>query len=164
MSDSTSSPGPTPGPPPGVPKGLSCTIVILLVLQAALLWTHGSLLQRQHDDIQALRDDVQSLADSLDDDSSQDPDSAQGDALRPARMKGRRHGGAAVRAVYQGSQGGPVAGSAASKQDRDAKRAGREAVANVVTQGHSWRPWIWAGLAAVSLLALATRAQMRRRG
>jgi len=95
-----------PTPTPSLPGWLSRTLVVLLVVQVALLWTHGSMLQRQHDDLEALRGDVQALADSLDQDQDGwDADGGDQDASpvrravpRPSRVRPgsvrafRRHG------------------------------------------------------------------------
>ena len=83
-------------------------MVLLLAVQVGLLWTHGSLLQRQHEDIQALREDIQALADSLDQDQdgwdSNDDRPAPG-PRGPRRQAGRPGPGRLVRRMEARRQG-----------------------------------------------------------
>jgi hypothetical protein len=169
---------------------LSRSIVILLALQVGLLWTHGSLLQRQHDDIQALREDVQALADSLDQDQD-DWDSNEADT-RPARWV-RHRGGRPVRAAYlraeeagkaPADEGDPAltdlqkdtgrvrqseqealakARDAQEKLSIEANIRKAEAQARLQAEADGWKRWVW-GAAAVGILALGARALYRRRG
>jgi len=174
-------------PAPVVPKWLSRTVVPLLALQVGLLWTHGSLLQRQHDDIQALREDVQALADSLDQD--QDDWDSNDIGPHPARFA-RRQGGGMVRTAYlraeeSGKDEGDqelkdaqkdLANTRQSAQDAVAKaRATQEkmsisaaidkaeAKAKLEAEADTWKPWLWVGVAVVAV-ALLVRAIFRRRG
>jgi len=176
----------TPNPAPGIPKWLSRSIVTLLVVQVALLWTYGSLLQRQHDDIQALREDVQDLADSLDQDQDQDWDSNESEAQpHPARWAGHRHRPA--RAAYlqaPSDEADPALkdlkkdldSTRQSEQDALAKARDvqeklsyeenarkAELKARQEAAGKSRSPWLWAGAGAVAA-ALVLRAFYRRRG
>jgi hypothetical protein len=135
---------------------LSRSVVVLLALQVGLLWTHGSMLQRQHDDIQALREDVQAMAESLDD--QDEWDSSQGDpgaspararvAHRrwPVRSAGRRipiPADLRARAAVQASTG-----------KVEAELAGRADA--------PWRPWLWS-VPAAGLVLLAGCLGLGRR-
>ena len=174
-------------PAPVVPKWLSRTVVTLLALQVGLLWTHGSLLQRQHDDLQALREDVQALAESLDQDQDPDDGDAAGARARPARAV-PRHRGRVRRVAFQQAEAprdpaaDPSDQTAAQELDA-ARRSGQEAVAQArdaqeklsisenarkaeaaaQASAGARRTWLWAGAGAV-LLVLAGRALLRRRG
>jgi hypothetical protein len=179
-----------PNPAPVIPKWLSRTVVALLAVQVALLWTHGSLLQRQHDDIQALREDVQALADSLDQD--QDDWDANPIDPHPARWA-RRPGRGAVRAAYLRAEesGKPPADEGdeslkdlqkdlanVRQSERDAIAKARqdqekmsisaniekaEAKARLDAEAEGWKRWVWVAAAAAGL-ALLVRALYRRRG
>jgi len=187
---SPSVPDPVPGRsgPSGPSPWLGRSIVILLVLQLGLLWTHGSMLQRQHDDLQALREDVQDLADSLDQDQDQQDWDTTG-AARPARTRPRpgahRSFGRLVRARQQVPAADPDSGDRAQTQELDAaRRSAQDAVVQardtqqklsipeavrraearsaLNAAGGAGR-WLWA--LVVALLALAGfRAVLRRRG
>lgn len=178
-------------PPPVVPKWLSRSVVTLLVLQVCLLWVHGSLLQRQHDDIQALREDVQALADSLDQDDD-DKDSNQADP-HPARWVRHPHPGRrAVRTGYLRAAADPAPADEGDpalkdlqKDTQRVRQSEQEAVAKardtqekmsieaniqkaeaqsrLQAQADGWKPWVW-GAVAVAILALGARALYRRRG
>jgi len=174
-----------PRPAPPLPKWLSSCIVALLAVQVGLLWTHGSLLQRQHDDILALREDVQALADSLDQD--QDWDSNEGDpSPHPARWA-RGRDGRAVRTAFMRTadeEADPalkeaqkdLAAVKQSQQDAVAKARDTQekmsiaaniekadAKAKLEAEAEPWLRWMWVG-AAVTVAALAVRALYRRRG
>jgi hypothetical protein len=162
--------------------------VILLVLQLGLLWTHGSMLQRQHDDLQALREDVQDLADSLDQDQDQQDWDTTG-AARPARMRpglrAHRPFGGLVRARHQAPAADPDSGDRAAAQELDAsRRSAQEAVAqardtqqklsvpeafrkaearSALNAAGAGRRWLW-GLAVALLALTGLRAVLRRRG
>jgi len=178
-----SAPAPTPSRWPGR------AVIILLAVQVGLLWTHGSLLQRQHDDILALREDVQALAESMDD--SQDPDSWDTTGIQPARHPARRHGGRTVRVAFQQKEQparDPDADSgdqAASKDLAGSKRSALDALAKArdTQEKLSWTEnarkadeqaritaatdttmrWSWIA-AGVLVVALVARAILRRRG
>jgi len=117
---------------PGPSPWLGRSIVILLILQLGLLWTHGSMLQRQPNDLQALRADVQDLADSMDQD--QDPqDWDTTGAARPAACA-PGCGPIARRGAGAGAASGPAAdpdpGDRAAGQELDAaRRSAQDAVA-----------------------------------
>ena len=85
----------TPPHAPAVPRWLSVSILALLTAQVGLLWFHGSLLQRQHEEIQALREDVQNLAEDLyQDQEGADPGGGdEGASAQPARAAGPRMAG-----------------------------------------------------------------------
>lgn len=178
-------------PVPALPRWLSVSIVLLLAAQVGLLWTHGRMLQRQHEDIQALREDVQNLADDLYEDqdgwdsSEDDPNPRPVRALRP-RPHPRaavRRGGRLAPAAYLQAQG---EGDEATRKELDATRqSGKDAVAKarkvqgqlsweenarkaeekakLEGAGHSWVTWTWAATGA-AVAALAVRALLRRRG
>lgn len=172
-------------PPHPLPKWLSRSIVVLLAVQVGLLWTHGSLLQRQHDDIQALRDDVQALADSLYDEQDQDGWDSSGDPKpHPARASSRIRR-RAVRAAFRQApdEGDPALKDL--KKDLDAVRQSeQEALAKArkaqeqlsvqaniqkaetgarqEPQAERWRLWAWAGTGAAAV-AVMVRALYRRR-
>jgi hypothetical protein len=177
-----------PHPAPVLPKWLSRSVVILLALQVGLLWVHGSLLQRQHDDLMALREDVQALADSLD--QNEDEWDSNGIGPNPARWAGHR-GHRTARAAYLRTEeaGKAPEGDQAltelkkdtdqvRQSERDAvakardtqeklsisaniQKAEDKARAEAVT--HDWMPWVWSAVAA-TVLALLVRALFRRRG
>ena len=184
---------PNPGPPaaPHPPKWLGRAVVTLLALQVGLLWTHGSLLQRQHDDLQALREDVQALADTLD----QNQDGAGADGTDPdaspvrnrhlrrgARHRLRRGPAALVR--VQDPAKAPDADDQGAKDIEASRKSGQEAVAKARTvqgqlsisenirkadekaalehEGNRWLPWLAFGGAA-GLLGVVARAWLRRR-
>jgi hypothetical protein len=128
-----------PKPAPSIPRWLSRTVVTLLAAQLALLWTHGSMLQRQHEDLQSLRDDIQALSESLDqeqdgwdDGSGQDGNSAADPALVPARrlrhLRARKGRPALLRVQDPGEQ---PSGSdqQAAKDLADSLKSGKDAVA-----------------------------------
>ena len=131
-----------PKPASTVPKWLGRTIVTLLAAQLALLWTHGSMLQRQHEDLQSLREDIQSLTDSLDqeqdgwdDGSGQDGSPAVDPALVPARRLRHprpRHGRPALLRVQD--PGNPPADG----EDQGAKDMAetRKSAQDAVAQAH----------------------------
>ena len=178
-----------PQPPSVLPKWLSRTVVVLLAVQVGLLWTHGSLLQRQHDDIQALREDVQALTDSLYDEEDQDGwDSNQANPNpHPARSKGRRGGQpvpvAFMRATGEADEGDPALKEANKELDASLK-SGKEAVVQArkvqeqlslsanyekaearkrqEAETRTWVPWIWAAV-AVALGSMLARSLYRRR-
>ena len=179
-----------PHPAPLLPKWLSRSVLALLALQVGLLWVHGSLLQRQHDELMALREDVQALADSLD----QDQDEWDSNSIdpHPARWAGHRGHRTARAAYLRAEETGKAAEGEGDqaltelKKDMDqTRKSERDAVAKARdTQEkmsisaniqkaedkaraeaviHDWMPWLW-GAVAVSVLALLVRALFRRRG
>jgi hypothetical protein len=179
-----------PHPAPIIPKWLSRSVVTLLALQVGLLWVHGSLLQRQHDDLQALREDVQALADSLDQD--QDEWDSSGIEPNPARWAGHRGRPAARAAYLRAEESGKAPEGEGDqaltelqkdmdqtrKSERDAVAKARDTQEKMSIQANiqkaedkaraqadtdSWMPWVW-GAVAVSVLALLVRAIFRRRG
>jgi hypothetical protein len=179
---------PSSPPTPLFSKWSSRSVIALLTLQVGLLWIHGSLIQRQHDDIQALRGDVQALADSLDQD--QDDDDTTG-AARPVRSPVGRHG-RVRRVAFQQAPEPPRAAaeppdpgdSAAAQELEAAKRSAQEAVAKardtqekmsipenirladekarLAAAGKHGPPWPWIGAGAAAVLALWVRAHRRR--
>jgi ElaB/YqjD/DUF883 family membrane-anchored ribosome-binding protein len=132
-----------PNPVTGVPKWLSRTIVALLAAQVALLWTHGSMLQRQHNDLQSLREDVQSLADSLDQEQQDGLDDGTGQdgsgsatadpavpvPVRQARRPRARHRAPALLRVQDPGKEPSEGGEQAAKELADSRQSGKDAVA-----------------------------------
>ena len=179
-----------PQPAPARPQVAEPQRRILLALQVGLLWIHGSLLQRQHEDIQALREDVQALADSIYEDQDQDGwDSNQADPNprpHPARWKGRpgrKIPVALVRAAGESDEGDPALKEANKELDASLK-SGQEAVVKarkvqeqlslstsyeqagarkrMEEAGWRWMPWLGAGI-GVGLGAMLLRSFHRRR-
>ena len=148
-----------PQSPSTGPTWLNRGVILLLALQVGLLWTHGSMLQRQHDDIQGLRDDVQSLAESLDQEDGWD--SSEGDTHpHPARTL-VRHGRRLIRASAprtgaEPQAQDPQAGLALEENARQAEEAAR------IRADDRWRPWLWT-IPAAGLAALLGRSWLRRR-
>ena len=178
-----------PQPDPVIPKWLSRSVVVLLAVQVALLWTHGSLLQRQHDDIQALREDVQALADSLDQDWDGDEADAQPHPARWARHPGRHPVRAARVRMEEPGKAPADEGDPALKDlkkdldtvrqsEQDAIAKARDAQEKLSIQANiekaeakatreaaadPWKPWLWVGAAAAAAAVMA-RSLYRRRG
>lgn len=172
-----------------VPRWLSVSILALLTAQVGLLWTHGSMLQRQHEDIQALREDVQSLADDLyQDQEGGDPGANdEGASAQPARMVRHRRPGHRRVAWIQAPSAPADEGDPALKEARKdldtSLQSGKEAVAKArKTQDQlSWsvnaqkaeeaarmqdaadkgRTWMWVAT-AVAAAALMLRLKLRR--
>ncbi|MGA2079510.1 MAG: hypothetical protein ABSH53_02680 [Holophaga sp.] len=180
-----------PNPTPAYPKWLSVSIVVLLTAQVALLWTHGSMLQRQHEDIQDLREDLQSLAEDLYQDQDGWDSNEEDPNPQPTAMVRHHRPGRSVRAAWMQGQGqqpasgeGEDAQEQAAKKDLDAARqSGQEAVAKahkvqeqlsltenarkaeekakIMAEGESWRIWMWVG-ACLAAAALMLRLRLRR--
>jgi FtsZ-binding cell division protein ZapB len=134
-------------PASAIPRWLSVSIIVLLTAQVGLLWTHGSMLQRQHDDIQSLREDLQALADDLYQDQDGWDSSQEDPTPQPARQlnhqrshrQGHRHGRALARARFLAQAPAPEQGdqdeaTQAARKDMDAARKSeRDAVAKART-------------------------------
>jgi len=181
----------TPNPAPVIPRWVGRTVITLLALQVGLLWTHGSLLQRQHDDLQALREDVQALADSLDqnqdgwdgDGTDQDASPARSRYLRRGAGRRLRRGPAGLVRVQDPAQA-PDADDQGAKDLAASRQSGQDAVAKarrvqgqlsisenirkadekaaLEREGNRWLPWLAFGGAA-GVLAVVVRAWLRRR-
>jgi hypothetical protein len=158
---------------------LGGSVLTMLVLQMGLLWTQGSMLQRQHEDLVGLREDVQAMAEGLEQDQGGDTEES---GPSPARLHVRRHR-VPVRAAWL--QGEQDEDQRARKELEASKQSSREAVAKaqdtqqklsiteairradeqakIDAEGRKARPWLWAG-AGLALLAMAIRALLRRRG
>ncbi len=180
-----------PNPVPALPRWLSVSIVLLLTAQVGLLWVHGSMLQRQHEDIQALRDDVQNLAEDLYEDEDGWDSNDDDPSPRPAHAAWTRHhprtasrrGRRAVPAAYLQAQG---EGDEETRKELDSTRqSGKDAVAQarkvqgqlswtenarkaeekarMEDAGHTWVTWLWVATGA-AVAALAVRSFLRRRG
>lgn len=180
-----------PQPVPVIPKWLSRSVVTLLTVQVALLWTHGSLLQRQHDDIQSLREDVQALADSLDQNWDGDESGAETQAhparwahrpghhpVRAARLRTQAPGKAPadegdpalkdlqkdLDSVRQSEQDALAkARDAQEKLSLQANLGKAEAKADREAAAEPWKPWLWVAAATAAAATLA-RSLYRRRG
>jgi hypothetical protein len=175
--------------PPAYPKWLSVSIIVLLTAQVGLLWTHGSMLQRQHEDIQGLREDLQNLEEDLYQDQDGWDSNEEQPNPQPTRMARHPRPRRAVRMAWMQGQspapaGGEDAQEQAARKDLDAARqSGQEAVAKartvqgqlsleenarkaeekarIMREGESWRIWMWVG-AAVAAAALMLRLKLRR--
>jgi hypothetical protein len=107
---------------------LSVSILSLLTAQLGLLWFHGTLLQRQREDIQSLREDIQNLADDLyQDQDGTDSGTDEGASARPARLAPRRRPGRSARVAWIQAQGGGAA--PAEEGDPALKEAGKDLAA-----------------------------------
>ena len=164
-----------------MPRWLAGAIVILLTLQLGLLWMQGTLLERQHGDLQGLRQDVQDLAESLDQFEGAFDQGANDGTVRPSRYRRPPPRRAAVRVLLQEPDGDRQG----RKDLEDARKSAQEAVAKArdVREKLSWdenarkaeekakidrethkiRNYVSIG-AAVGLLALILRAWLRNRG
>jgi hypothetical protein len=129
-----------PRPAPAVPKWLSRTVVALLAAQLGLLWTHGSMLQRQHDDLMALREDVQALSDSLDqeqdgldDNGGQDSNPAAYPGAAPAHrvrhLRGRRGRSALLRVQDPAPEPSDAGDQQGAKDLANVRKSAQDAVA-----------------------------------
>lgn len=158
-------------------------VIILIAAQLGLTWLQGSLLHRQHADIQGLREDIQGLAESLDQSASGAP--AEEGGLVPARARHpRRHARNAVRVLYiapsdeeqekQAAKDLEDSKKSAEKAVKDAREVqgklsfeenARKAEEKAKLQGaqETWQKWLWIGLGA-GLLAIVLRSWLRRRG
>lgn len=163
------------------PRWLAWAIVALLSGQMVLLWLQGSLLQRQHGDLQALRQDVQDLADAVEGlQDSFDP-GAPGESLQPSRHRPARRRGAVVRVLLQegdSDQGVRKELENQRKAEREAVEKARETQeklslaenarkaeekARLQAEGRKVSPLLWIG-AAVLFGAVLLRSWLRRRG
>ena len=164
-----------------MPRWLAGALVILLTLQLGLLWMQGTLLERQHGDLQGLRQDVQDLSESLDQFEGAFDQGAEDGSVRPSRYRRPPPRRAAVRVLLQE----PDRDGAARKDLDDTKKSAQEALAKArdVREKLSWdenarkaeekakldrethriRNYVSIA-AAVGLLALVVRAWLRSRG
>jgi hypothetical protein len=169
-----------PAQPPRLPSWLAPAVVVMMGVQLALTWLHGSLLYRQHEDLLALREDVQVLADSMEQGTSQDD--AEEEGLAPARHRQIRR--LQVRRVAM-LQREPTEEEQAKKDLENTKLSAQKAVsearevqaklsieenirkadekAKVDAAENAWQKWLWAALGA-GMLAVVVRAWLRRRG
>jgi hypothetical protein len=177
----------------GTQTWLGSAVIALLAAQLGLTWIQGSLLHRQHQDIQGLREDLQSLAESLDQGTSGPPEKEG--VLVPARGRRlRRFPQTAARVTYLAHQEEPsdqpenaakkdleASKQSAQKAVKDAREVqqklsftenarlaeekARKAEEKVRLEGapFPWQKWFWTGLGA-GLLALVLRNWLRRRG
>jgi len=85
--------GPTE-PTPTLPRRFAIAIVALLSAQLGLLWMQGSMLERQHGDLQSLRQDVQDLSENLEQFEGSFDQGASDSFVRPSsrRLPGHRRG------------------------------------------------------------------------
>jgi hypothetical protein len=129
----------TPPRAPAVPRWLSASILALLASQVGLLWFHGTMLQRQHEDIQALREDIQYLAEDLyQDQEGADPGGGdEGASAQPVRSSGprlarRSRARRAARIAWIQAQGG---GAAATEEGDPALKEAQKDLAAVHQSG-----------------------------
>jgi ElaB/YqjD/DUF883 family membrane-anchored ribosome-binding protein len=156
-------------------------VVALLAAQLALTWVHGSLLHRQHQEIQGLREDLQGLAESIDQQGASGAAEGEG-GLVPSRTRHRR-ALRGVRVVHISMQ--DDAPEQATKDLDESKKSAEKAIkdarevqqklsieenarkaeekAKIERAQNAWQKWIWIGLGA-GLLAFVLRSWMRRRG
>ena len=169
-----------------LPAWAGGAIITLLSLQLGLLWIQGTLLQRQHGELQGLREDVQYLAETMDEgQGAQDGDAEAGP--RPARTRGRGLRLRPARAVRVAFLQEPEAeAEKKAKQDiEDVRKSERDAIAKArdtreklsisenirkadekalrEAEEHRWRPWLW-GAMGLGLIAMIARNWLRRRG
>jgi hypothetical protein len=129
----------TPRQAPAVPRWLSASILALLTAQVGMLWFHGTMLQRQHEDIQSLREDIQTLAEDLyqDQDGTDQGGGEEGASAQPARMARRHRPGRTARVAWIQAQGAGTAPADegdptlkdAQKDLATVQQSGKEAVA-----------------------------------
>jgi hypothetical protein len=154
----------------------------MLGMQLVLAWIHGSLLNRQHQDLVALREDIQVLADSLDPSNQQDGtsdteiDPARGHRIRVPRYQ-------RVRLIQNPPP--PNEEDQARKDLEDSNASAKKAVsearevqsklsieenirkadekAKVESAENTWQKWLLVALGA-GVLAVAIRSWLNRRG
>jgi hypothetical protein len=170
-------------PPPPPHAWLAPVVVALVAAQLGLTWLQGSLLHRQHQDIQGIREDLQTLAESLEQGAFEAPMEEGG--LVPARSRHPRHPRRSpVRVAYispsedepekQAAKDLEDARKSAQKAVKDSREVqgklsfeenARKAEEKAKLQGAqaAWQKWLWLGLGA-GLLAIVVRSWMRRRG
>jgi len=158
-------------------------MVALVAAQLGLTWLQGSLLHRQHQDIQGIREDLQTLAESLEQGAFGASEEEGG--LVPARSRHSRHPRRKmVRVAYispseeesekQAAKDLEEARKSAQKAVKDSREVqgklsfeenARKAEEKAKLQGAqaAWQKWLWLGLGA-GLLAIVLRSWMRRRG
>lgn len=166
--------------PPRFPSWLAPTVVAMLGMQLVLGWLHGSLLERQHQDLLDLRVDVQDLTDSLDQGDSQDD--SQDESWAPARHSQARR--RRIQRVARIQAQPPAEEEQARKEIQDAQASAQQAVsqarkvqsqlsiqenmrkadekAKVDAAENAWQKWLWVALGG-GLVALAVRTWLRRR-
>jgi hypothetical protein len=117
-------------------RWLGPTIVILLAAQLCLVWLHGSLLNRQHQDLQDIRSEIANLSDTIaegQDDSSQEDEAlspALDLAVRPGHRVSRRLHHPRARFVRVQDEGQDAEGRNRELDElRKSQQSGQEAVA-----------------------------------
>ena len=169
-----------PSPKSVPPSWLAGAVVGLLTAQLALLWMQGSLLERQHGELQGLRQDVQELTESLDDaQGTYDQGSFDGKA-RPSRDRHRQRRQAVLVRLQEGGGDAGV-----RKELEDQRKSEREALdkardvreklsleenarkadekKQLEAPANRYRALMWAG-AALVLVILAVRSWLGKRG
>ena len=167
----------------GLQGWLGPVIAALLAAQLGLTWIHGSLLHRQHEDIQGLREDLQDLSDSLDQEEASGSAEAEGVVPAQVPFQGHFHRRRMLRAARlvrqqeepdQAAKDLEAARQSAQKAVKEARETqqklsieenARKAEEKAKLQGASnaWQKWLWIGLGA-GLAALVARSWLRRRG
>lgn len=162
-----------------MPRWLATALVTILACQVGLLWMQGTLLERQHGDLQGLREDVQDLTESLEQFEDAFDQGATDGAVRPSSRPILRHRAAVrVRLQEEGDQGVRKELADQRKSEREALDKARDArqklsweenqrkaeeKAKVEAEAHKLSPLIWVGV-VVALLALFLRSWFRNRG
>lgn len=167
--------------PPRTQSWLGPVVVALLASQLGLIWLQGSLLHRQHRDIQGLREDLQGLAESLEQGTSGAPEAEGGLVPARARQTGPRRGVTRTAHISlqdeqadQATKELEAAKQSADKAVKDAREVQQklsieenarkaEEKAKIEKAQSAGMKWIWIGLGA-GLLALVVRSWLRRRG
>jgi len=171
-----------------MPRWLPGTLVILLAAQVGLTWMHGSLLNRQHGELQALSQDIQELSDSLDAQSEEDAQAQEDYSLARRPFHSRRHRAVRpLRVLYRqqpAPEDAPKEESQAQKELRESRESAQRALkdARKVQSQLSWEEnarkadekaklesaqnstlkWIWIAM-GIGVLALVVRSWLRRR-
>ena len=168
-----------PQRPAAPPSWLGAALLTLMACQVGLLWMHGTMLERQHGELQGLRQDIQELAESLDNmDPGDDPGAG---TPRPSRRRVHRRPPAIARVRWQESEGeGGVRKELSDqrKSEKDAVARARDVrdkmsiqenirkadeKAKLESAHKSFQPFIWLGMGLV-LLAMWGRSWLRNRG
>jgi hypothetical protein len=113
-------------PTPIAPRRFALAIVALLTAQLGLLWMQGSMLERQHGDLQSLRQDVQDLSENLEQFEGSFDQGASDSFVQPSahRLRGHRRGRALRVRLEQPSEGD----EGVKKQLEESKKSQREQV------------------------------------
>lgn len=169
-----------PSPHPPIPPWLAPAVVVMLGLQLALTWMHGSLLHRQHEDLVALREDVQILTETVEEGFWAEGDGELEENFLPIQRDSRRLRLQRVRLI----QDSPADEDPAQKELEASRESAKKAVtdarevqsklsitenarraeekAQMEAAGSRWQLWLMVALGA-GLVALVMRLWLRRR-